>query len=428
MAANQLRAMYARIGFTNGADDNIVDVQHINTTTELGYLNDDDVVNLCKTIRHLGGHLPNPAFVAGEPLPATIPYAGIMVSQRAENNLQLASYTVRHHMRISRNANIPGMNPTSVRRLRELKIKEGSRDQGPPTLPKIDPKNWPKTIDAIQDHFSTCLGETKAPLAYVIRDEATVPVEADDPQGNYATLEEEMIRRMPHTDAAGDGLPTYQHDRTKVWQALSDMTRDEKCWTYVKPFQRARDGRSAFLALHTHYLGANHANNMASEAESSLAKAMYHKEKQRYNFKSCISALNEQFQILNGLQRYGYSGIDEATQARSAASMQESRQTNAMPLKLKLWLVENSKTPSKKQLGSAKTLFPRPEPKRTTTILTCQASKAKGAAMVMKEIDGATLTLDYAEGTRAITLARENTKAEVVTLKIVITLLPSTLS
>jgi hypothetical protein len=316
MAANQLRAMYARIGFNNGADDNIIDVQQINSTTELGYLNDEDVVNLCKTIRRPGGHLPNPAFVAGGAFPATIPYTGIMVSQRAETNLQLAAYTVRHYARISRNINIPAMNPTSVRRLRELKIKESSRDGDPPTLPKIDPKNWPKTIDAIQDHFSTLLGETKAPLAYVIRDMAAVPDEVDDPPENYATPEEEMISRMPHVDAAGDELPTYQHDRTKVWQSLSEMTRDEKCWTYVKPFQRARDGRGAFMALHTHYLGANHVNNMASEAESRLAKAMYHGEKRRYNFESYISALNEQFQILNGLQRYGYSGIDEASKVR----------------------------------------------------------------------------------------------------------------
>jgi hypothetical protein len=186
-------------------------------------------------------------------MPATIPYAGIMVPQRAETNLQLAAYTVRHHTRISRNVNIPGMNPASVRHLRELKIKENSCEGDPPTLPKIDPKNWPKTIDAIQDHFSTLLGETKAPLAYVIRDKATVPEEADDPQENYATPEEEMIRHMPHMDAAGDELPTYQHDMTKVWQTLSERTRDEKCWTYVKPFQRARDGRGAFLALHTHF-------------------------------------------------------------------------------------------------------------------------------------------------------------------------------
>jgi hypothetical protein len=50
MASNQLQAMYARIGFNNGADDKIVDIQQINSRVELGYLNDEDVVNLCKTI------------------------------------------------------------------------------------------------------------------------------------------------------------------------------------------------------------------------------------------------------------------------------------------------------------------------------------------------------------------------------------------
>jgi hypothetical protein len=117
MAANQLRMMYARIGFTNGADDNIVDVQQINSVMELGYLNDEDVANLCKTSRRPGGHLPNPAFVAGGVMLVMIPYTGIMVSQRAETNLQLALYTVHHHARISRTMNIPGMNPTSIRRL-----------------------------------------------------------------------------------------------------------------------------------------------------------------------------------------------------------------------------------------------------------------------------------------------------------------------
>jgi hypothetical protein len=139
------------------------------------------------------------------------------------------------------------MNPASVRRLRELKIKESWRDGDPPTLPKIDLQNWPKMIDAIQDHFTSLLGEMKAPLAYVISNEDAIPDEADGQQEkNYVTPEEEMIRLMLHVDAAGDKLPTYQHDRTKVWQALSEMTRDEKCWTYIKPFQPARDGRDAY--------------------------------------------------------------------------------------------------------------------------------------------------------------------------------------
>ncbi len=91
MAAVQLRAVCACIGFTNGANDNIFDIQGIDSVRELGHLNDDDVINLCKTIRCPGGHLPNPVFAAGGNLPPTIPHTGIMVSQRAETNMQLAS-------------------------------------------------------------------------------------------------------------------------------------------------------------------------------------------------------------------------------------------------------------------------------------------------------------------------------------------------
>jgi hypothetical protein len=127
--------MYACIGFTNGADDNIKDVQGIDSVRELGYLNDEEVIKLCKTIRHPGGHLPNPVYVAGQ-VPATIPYTGIMVSQPAETNMQLASYTVRHHTRISRTTNVAQMNPTSIRQLHELKIKEVTCDSDPPTMPK----------------------------------------------------------------------------------------------------------------------------------------------------------------------------------------------------------------------------------------------------------------------------------------------------
>ncbi len=153
MAANQLREMYERIGFDNGGAENIVNVQQINTRTELGYLNNLDVVNLCKTIRRPGGHLPNPAFVAGGPDPLilpTIPFTGIMVSQRAETNLQLAAYFIRYHGRISRTANIPGMNPTSIRRLRELKIKEHAKHGDSTAVPKIDPKNRPTSMHAPQ--------------------------------------------------------------------------------------------------------------------------------------------------------------------------------------------------------------------------------------------------------------------------------------
>jgi hypothetical protein len=131
-------------------------------------------------------------------------------------------------------------------------------------------------VDSFQGYFSSVLGETKAPLACIICDEAIVAPEADDPPDNHDTPENKMIARMPHQDAAGVNLPTYIYDRSTVWQAISEATRDDKCWTYVKPFQRSRDGRGAHQPLHTHCLGANHVNNVASVAEAKLAQAKYY--------------------------------------------------------------------------------------------------------------------------------------------------------
>jgi hypothetical protein len=51
MAANQLlRAMHAPIGFTNRSNDDIVDAQGVDSVRELGCLDDQDVINHCKTI------------------------------------------------------------------------------------------------------------------------------------------------------------------------------------------------------------------------------------------------------------------------------------------------------------------------------------------------------------------------------------------
>ena len=162
MAANQqLRIMYGRIGFNNGVNNNIVDIQGIDSIRELGYLYDNDVTsNLCTIRRPGAGHLPNPACVAWAVplLPATIPYVGIMVSQRAETNMQLASYTVRHHNRISWVTNVGVMNPTLIRRLRELKIKEDACTSDPPTdvvpLQPTKGAHWSVTLSKLTSKTS----------------------------------------------------------------------------------------------------------------------------------------------------------------------------------------------------------------------------------------------------------------------------------
>jgi hypothetical protein len=91
-----------------------------------------------------------------------------------------------------------------------LKTKEEARVSEAPPPPAIDNKDWPKTMDSLCDCFTSVLGETKAPLAHVVREnEAAPPAEAGDLATNYDTPENEMTARMPHKDALDANLPTY---------------------------------------------------------------------------------------------------------------------------------------------------------------------------------------------------------------------------
>jgi hypothetical protein len=122
-----------------------------------------------------------------------------------------------------------------------------------------------------------------------------------------------MTAQVSHLDAAPLDSPTYIPGRSEAWQTLSKICKDDKCWTHAKLVQRQRDGRGVFQALHTHCLGANHINNMASVAGAKLAQAKCCGEKRRYNVKPCVSSLTKQFQVLNTFKRYGHAGVDESS-------------------------------------------------------------------------------------------------------------------
>ena len=311
-----MRAMFIRLGFSAAAATAIVDTQGIDTLEEVRFLSDDEAEGPCSVVRKPGGTIPNPnAGAAGQP--ATIPDPGNAVSKRAENNLKLACFFVRHRTRISRPINVAGVTLDLVRQMRDLKQAEEDHEDPEPPKKLINDKDWPKTMEGLQEYLRSCLGVTKIPLAYVIRDTMIVPTAADDPPDNYATDIDEMIARAPIRNAADNGFTAhYLTDREAVWDKISNLTRDQQCWTYIKPAQRARDGRDAYLRLFDHYLGPNNANNLASSAEAKLRKATYIGEKKRWNFEKYVNMQKEQHNVLEGLTRYGYSGIDEGTKVR----------------------------------------------------------------------------------------------------------------
>jgi len=77
---------------------------------------------------------------------------------------------------------------------------------------ELNAKDWPKTIEAIEEWLQGCLGVTKIPLAYVIRENEAVPAHAADPVADYGSLQDEVIARAPIRDNGNNYVNTYLTD------------------------------------------------------------------------------------------------------------------------------------------------------------------------------------------------------------------------
>jgi ribosomal protein S13 len=93
-----VRTALVRIGFLDAAAQAITDEQGIDSLEEIRLLSDDEISNLAKLICRPGGVIPGQVNAAGN----AVPNPGIQVNARAETNLKLAAFYLRHQVRIGR--------------------------------------------------------------------------------------------------------------------------------------------------------------------------------------------------------------------------------------------------------------------------------------------------------------------------------------
>ena len=302
-----IRSALERIGFTQEARNYITNNQGLDEIEEFRILTDEEVENLCKNIRRPGGTIPNP----NPAVQGNIPNPGIPVSLKAETNLKLMCYYIRHCDRISRTVYIPGINANSIRALRHLRDEE-KQHKDPEELPTIG-KDWTKNMESISEWIRQFMGVSGVSLSYVIRENTGVPPEEEDNQADYDSYMDEMIARSPILSTVNIGSHNryFTTDNAKVWDLLSMLLRESEGWTYIKGCQRSHDGRKAFWLLNDHYLGPNTIDNQAAAAEKALITLTYKGESRRWNFERYVTAHKHQHQIIESLMDQGYIGIDE---------------------------------------------------------------------------------------------------------------------
>jgi hypothetical protein len=271
-----LRTALARVGFTAPVAINITDVENIDSLEELKLLSSDDVETLCKTLRSPGGLVNNPnAGIAGQPPQIRNP--GRHVSARAEKNMKLTTYFLRHQDHCSRTAQAADITLLNIRPMTDLMDHEKAHDN--PDEPKKyeDPKKMVAFLEIFQNYLTQYHGETHIPLSYLIRPAAQPEPEQNDPAANYTSIEEELISRAPHTG------PAFVADNRKLWELLYAFLHDTDAYKYIKSSARARDGRGAWTSLTNHVLGTASLDNLTATAERTLRDTFYTGEKRRFD-------------------------------------------------------------------------------------------------------------------------------------------------
>ena len=147
---------------------------------------------------------------------------------------------------------------------------QNHKNPDPPTFPtcKVDCENFDSFALAFKSYLSQVRNHVLAvPLTYVIRDEEIVTYEARN--ATYHDISEDLQRT---TVLSGH---TYQADNEKVWHLLWATVQNSIGQHHVQPFQKAKDGRGAWMALTSVALGLD-SKELRRERAMQALNTMYY--------------------------------------------------------------------------------------------------------------------------------------------------------
>ena len=223
----------------------------------------EDLVEFDKeTIEQIAANLRRPAGRVPDPNPgaaagATIPTPPFVFGAKSQQRLIQATKLIRYYDTVGRTTTAANLQWTPVMKnfAEQWKALEDLKSGDEPEVPKIT-KALPiiKWTEAFRDYLHRVIGVGTIPLAYVIRPDAAVPPIGAQAAGTphsteHEAIETELIARASH------GHPLFRGDNSAVYYKLEEATRATSYAASIKPFQRTKNGRDAWLALSNQYAG-----------------------------------------------------------------------------------------------------------------------------------------------------------------------------
>ena len=225
----------------------------ISNAMDLSEFDKTSINQIADNLRRPGGRVVDP----NDPN-ATIPTPPFVFGAKSQQRLLVASDAVRFYETIGRNLTASNLQWSTVlihfKDLWKALVDRKNADE--PDTPRIT-KALPimKWTEAFVDHLNRCIGVRTVPLSYVIRNNVTrdlacPPLKTNQPYSElHGSVQGDLIARASHTH----GL--YNDDNATVYYKLEEACRTTTYAASIAPFQKKKDGRSAFLALKSQYAG-----------------------------------------------------------------------------------------------------------------------------------------------------------------------------
>ena len=272
--------------------------QGITLFDDLQLLEEEDVKKICQICRRPGGSLPDSTEGGNVTKGGTDP--GIAIPLMIERRLKMLWYFTQHCINVNRNVTPTGATLSKLTETWRVKTRHENDDCDDVPYPSklTDVNQIREAIENVKFFLLKKRGCRGHPLAYVTRENADVPTVAADPGPAIPSYDAELIRRGSHSGS------TFETDNQSVWALLRHVTHGGPGWAWVMQHSITRDGRSAYLALTSHYLGDATQGRIRTRADTILSKTYYDGKSKNFSFEKYCEVLNR---AIRDLQETGES-------------------------------------------------------------------------------------------------------------------------
>jgi hypothetical protein len=219
----------------------------------------DGLKQIAENMRRPTGRIPDPnaGQPGGPPAGATIPTPPFVLGAKSLQRLIAASDIVRYYAACNRPLTATNLQWVPVVRTFQANWEAltAKADKDVPETPKITKAlGVMKWSEAFVDHLGQVIGSRKIPLSYVVRPDVappapTPPLLTDLPYSASRSVEDELILLASHTH------PLYRDDNELLYFKIEEATRGTEYAASIRPFQRRKNGRDAFLAIISQFAG-----------------------------------------------------------------------------------------------------------------------------------------------------------------------------